>query len=95
MQYAESGAVNTQSAGVIDINSANENEIASLRGLTIIDAKKAIAYRGEHGYFASPDEFFRVINAKPHIIVALEGSIVANVQNQPATKKVNKRQLDL
>lgn len=82
----------------IDINSATEDELSSLQGLTIIDAKKIIAYRDEHNGFDNIDEFFTCINAKPHIVVGLEKQlIVGEYKAVKAAKTDNpgKRMLDL
>lgn len=86
------------SAAKTDINSADEDALSALKGITIIDAKKAIAYREEHGGFSNTDEFFACINAKPHIIAAIEGQLTVGdykteKTNQPESN--GKRQLDL
>lgn len=90
----------TQSNNIkqIDINSVSEDELSTLQGLTIVDAKKAIAYRDEHNGFNNVDEFFNCINAKPHIIVALEKQLtVGEYKAVKVTKADNsgKRMLDL
>lgn len=81
-----------------DINSASEDELSSLRGLTIVDAKKAISYRDEHNGFNNIDEFFNCINAKPHIIVALEKQLTVGEYKTVKSSKTDssgKRMLDL
>lgn len=86
------------STDLVDINAATEEEITALQGLTIIDAKKAIAYRDEHNGFDNVDEFFTCINAKPHIVVALEKQLVIkDYKTIKAAKADNsgKRMLDL
>lgn len=82
----------------IDINSADEETLSALRGITIIDAKKAIAYREEHGGFNNVDEFFSCINAKPHIIVSLQNQLTAGEYKQlnaPGSQSRGVRKLDL
>lgn len=82
----------------IDINSADEEKISSLNGITIIDAKKAVAYRNEHNGFNSVDEFFLYINAKPHIIASLEGKLVAGdyrMINSQSSDSTGKRKIDI
>lgn len=82
----------------IDINSASEDELSTLHGLTIVDAKKAISYRDEHNGFNNMDEFFNCINAKPHIIVALEKQLTVGeyrVVKPSKTDNPGKRMLDL
>ena len=68
----------TDAVDRIDINTATEEEIAAIKGLTLIDAKKAVAYRTEHGGFRNTDEFFDAIGAKPHIIAHLDGVVFAS-----------------
>ena len=81
----------------IDINSASEEELSALQGLTIVDAKKAISYREEHGGFNNADEFFTCINAKPHIIVNIQNSIIVGDYKtvKVEEKTTGKRKLDL
>lgn len=81
----------------IDINSASEEELSTLQGLTIVDAKKAISYRDEHGGFNNADEFFTCINAKPHIIVNIQDSIIVGDYKtiKVEEKTPGKRKLDL
>ena len=82
----------------VDINTASEQQLVDLPLLTIVDAKKAINYRDEHNGFESVDEFFTVINAKPHIIVKLENTLFVS---NPRQSKINtsifntKRRIDL
>lgn len=90
----------TQSAPIqtVDINTATEDMLAGLQGLNIIDAKKAIQYREANGGFKSVDEFFSVINAKPHVIVRLENQLAVSVYQPVPTQKPEhgtKRTLDL
>lgn len=83
---------------LLDINAATEEEIAALQGLTIVDAKKAISYREEHSGYNNIDEFFSCINAKPHIIVALEKQLVVGEYKAVKAIKADssgKRMLDL
>lgn len=88
-----------QNSGMLDINTMTEEQFASLRGLTIIDAKKAVSYRNEHDGFNSVDEFFSVIKAKPHIIVGVENQLYAGSFSGASSKKnehtSTRRQLDL
>ena len=82
----------------IDINNASEEEIASLQGLTILDAKKAITYREEHNGFKTVDEFFECINAKPHIVVALQEKIFISdntSSKSQSSDSVGKRTIDI
>ena len=90
--------VQSNNSKQIDINSASEDELSSLQGLTIVDAKKVISYRDEHNGFNDMDEFFNCINAKPHIIVALEKQLTVGEYKAVTPSKTDnssKRMLDL
>lgn len=43
----------------------------TLPGVDLITAKKALAYRAEHGFFRSVDEFIEVFGIKPHFAVQI------------------------
>lgn len=97
-QNVKQANAKADSAAKTDINSADEEALSALKGITIIDAKKAVAYREEHGGFNNMDEFFSCINAKPHIIAAIEGQLTigeykTEKRNKPESS--GKRQLDL
>lgn len=85
--------------GKIDISIATEKQLIDLPLLTVIDAKRAIDYREEHSGFESVDEFFDVINAKPHIIAKLDSVLIIsnprkdkiNSNARTATYKTNRR----
>lgn len=79
-----------------DINTASEEQLAALPGLTVIDAKKAIAYREDNHAFRSVDEFFSVIQAKPHIIARLQPQLYASAPTQPTAspQSGSKRRID-
>lgn len=83
--------------GAVDINTANEQQLAALPGLTIIDAKKAIAHRNANGYFSTADDFFTVINAKPHIIIRAREYITVSTpeKNKPSNNNPSRRNIDL
>lgn len=96
--HNEPSLAQTATAETVDINTADEDTLSALQGLTIIDAKKAIAYREEHNGFNSTDEFFDCINAKPHIIVSLEKQLTVGeykTVQPPKTDNSGKRMLDL
>ena len=60
----------------LDINSCTEEKLAELPGISLVMAKKAIDYRSEHGGFQSADEFFEVIQLKPHFVVQVQEMIM-------------------
>lgn len=70
-----------QQINIVDVNTASEEEIAALPGLTIIDAKRAVDYRRENGPFRTPDEFFEAIRVKPHIMVKIQDRVIASAQS--------------
>lgn len=86
--------VQEDNSEMLNINMATEEQIGSLPGLTIIDAKKAIAYRDKNGTFASAEEFLSVIGAKPHIVARISGMIYAGSGAEKPVQNV-KRHLDL
>lgn len=98
---AEKSSAASDDRKQLDINSATEEDFAGLRGLTIIDAKKAISFREEHKGFKNIDEFFDCVKAKPHIIVSLESSLTVGEYHAVKTDKddksdvYTKRTLDL
>ena len=65
-------ARNTQK---IDINSADEKEMAKLPGISIIIAKKIIKYRTLHNGFKTLEEFYREMKIKPHFQTQLNDLI--------------------
>lgn len=60
----------------ININTASENELASLPGVGLILAKKAINHRETKGYFNSIDEFAEILSLKPHLLERIKPLIV-------------------
>lgn len=82
----------------IDINSCDEEALAELPGINLILAKKAINYRQENNGFASVDDFYRVVDLKPHFIAQIRNKIVCN-HNVGETQTTNDskigRKLDL
>ncbi|MBQ5995418.1 MAG: helix-hairpin-helix domain-containing protein [Clostridia bacterium] len=73
----------------LDLNSATEEQLTALPGLTVIDAKKAIEYRTEHGGFSSKDEFFNAISIKPHIMVRIDPLVYTGAVSQTEAKSGN------
>lgn len=73
MQSSSSGGqlINTQTQGKLNINTCSEEELASLPGLNIIDAKKAISHRQQYGDFGSIEELVVLLGLKPHIAAPL------------------------
>lgn len=80
---------------VVNINSADENEIAKLPGINIITAKRIIKYRDEQGEFSSVEEICRIFKIKAHFQEKLEHQISFNKVGEKKNKKqTNERIID-
>lgn len=93
---SEKNVQEAQQINTVDVNTASEEEIAALPGLTIIDAKRAVDYRRENGPFRTSDEFFEAIRVKPHIMIKIQDLIAASAPVsvvEPESK--GKRSIDL
>ena len=68
----------------IDINNATDEEIATLPGVNIILAKKAIEYRNKNGYFRTLEQFMKIVNVKPNFASKIKTMIyLGEVKNIP------------
>ncbi len=56
---------------LLDINTCTSAELSSLPGITLADARRAVAYREEHHGFSSVDEFVDKLAIKPHFAVQI------------------------
>lgn len=88
------------SPGLLNVNTATEEDLAALPGVTIIDAKKAISYRETNGDFPTPNAFLDCIGAKPHIAARLSAVLYAAPSQQnfgavAAPHGNGKRRIDL
>lgn len=92
-----SGESSEKPIKTVDVNTASEDEIAALPGLTIVDGKRAVKYREENGPFRSGDDFFDKINAKPHIRVKIQDNVTASVSSSSGSDSDGKgsRAIDL
>ena len=78
-----------------DINNCTEEEIAALPGISVIIAKKAVKRREETGGFKSIDEFFALLNLKPHMQEQLRDLIYAGqVPEKKEEKNSSERRID-
>lgn len=96
VQYAHTRA--TATVTKVDINTADEATLENLPGLNVIDVQKVLNHRKEHGGFSSVDEFFDVLNLKPHIIVNLRDYVfVSRVDRKPSdvSQSGTRRRIDL
>lgn len=72
---------------VIDINSADEKDIARLPGINIITAKRIIKYREEHGAIKDLEELCREFKIKPHFKSQIEQQITFKTVGEKKNKK--------
>ncbi len=59
----------------ININTCNEKDLNVLPGISVVAAKKAIAYRKEHNGFVSEEEFYKAAGIQLHFIKQIENKI--------------------
>lgn len=62
---------------LIDVNTASEEELLKLPGITVFAVKKAINFRENQRLFASVDDFIEVLEIKPHFAKNLRNYICA------------------
>ena len=80
-----------------DINNATEEQLASLAGVNIASAKKAIRYRDLKGGFQTFNEFAKVVNLKDRFIPQIRPKIEIgdyNKQNNNDKTANNERIVD-
>ena len=82
------------SVDAININTASEEELATLPGITIIIAKKIIKYRDLHDGFKTKKEFFTEMKIKPHFQTQLEDLIVVSKPQPKEIKENDERIVD-
>ncbi len=79
---------------VVDINSADEKEIAKLPGINIITAKRIVKHRELHGGFKNAEEFYKEFKIKPHFQKKLEPQIIFKAISKKKKKSTNERIID-
>ncbi|MBS94061.1 MAG: competence protein ComEA [Chromatiales bacterium] len=56
-------------AGPVNVNTADAESISTeLKGVGLAKARAIVAYRGEHGTFAAPEELLRVKGIGPKVL---------------------------
>lgn len=87
----------TKIAQPIDINTCSASEMATLPGVSMVMAKKAERFRQENGGFTSPEQFFEVIQLKPHFVVQAQEFIICRQETPPTSEESEPggRKLDL
>lgn len=99
--YDELGIVHPMTAAsdsygheVLDINRCTKADFATLPGISVALAIKAGEYREKHGGFSSLDEFYSVLELKPHFVVQLEDRIKCGAYMKPsAAEKADSAQV--
>lgn len=82
---------------LLDINACSELALSELPGVSVVAAKKAIAYRTEHSGFFDVDDFYAAVGVKPHFIVRLEDRLTCGPYTPPESvgqKTGTERKLD-
>lgn len=78
----------------VDINTCIESDLSSLPGITVVTAKKAINHRNENGNFSNVDEFFQLLEIKPHFVVQLRKVLTCSSTEQENRNQRMGRVLD-
>ncbi len=78
----------------VNINTADQKELAELEGITIITAKKIIKYRELHDGFKTKEEFFKEMKIKPHFAKRLEDHIDVSIKKNKKKQNDNERIID-
>lgn len=77
-------ASDSQGHEVLDINRCTKTDFATLPGVSAALAIKAEEYREKHCGFSSTDEFYSVLELKPHFVVQLEDRIKCGAYVKPS-----------
>ncbi len=86
----------SRAAELLDINAASEQDLLSLPGVSLADAKRALSLRDLHGGFASIDAFISELGIKPHFAVQLFKMATALPKKRKAEQEVRpRRTLDI
>lgn len=67
----------------IDLNSSSEQELATLPGVGLIIAKRAINIRDSRGGFRSIEDFGEALNLKPHMIERIRPLVFVSSSQRP------------
>jgi hypothetical protein len=70
-------------AGVVDVNTAPEDQLAALPGVGVVLARRAVAERERSGPFASVDAFAELLELRPHILERLRPRLRAGAARRP------------
>lgn len=90
-----SGEEEVNQAKFININEANEEELAKLSGINIVTAKKILDRIKTKGEYSSIDEMFKEMKIKKHFQVQLNQFICAKPTGKQKPQNQNKTQEEI
>jgi DNA uptake protein ComE-like DNA-binding protein len=90
--YGPTAPANTRPS--IDLNSASEQELASLSGVGIIVAKRAVSLRESRGGFRSVEDFGETLNLKQHVVERIRPLVYASPPPQSGQSNASGRVVD-
>ena len=68
---------------MLELNTADKEELMTLPGIGIVQAKQAMEFRAQQGGFRSVDEFIEVLQIKPHFAVQILSRASVSAAPQP------------
>lgn len=78
----------------IDLNNSSEQELASLPGIGVIVAKRAVDLRESGGGFRSVEDFGEALNLKPHVVERIKPLVSISPAQQPRRSDSSDRMVD-
>lgn len=72
---------------LMDINHCTEHDLTELPGISVVLAKKAMEYRKRNLRFHSVEEFYGVLELKPHFIAQLEKKITCQIDGSQSSEQ--------
>ena len=78
----------------VDVNLAEEGELAALPGVGVILAKRAVSERSVRGGFSTVEEFIAVLELKPHVAVRVLERITVTAGAAPPAPRIQGRVVD-
>lgn len=78
-----------QTHQALDINNCSESQLEELPGVSLVMAKKAIAYRESKAGFTSVDDFYECITLRPHFIAQISDKIKCGEYKKTETSHKN------
>lgn len=94
LQSISHESTQTEKVKKIDLNSASEAEIASIKAIGLILAKKVLLKRKELGGFESFEQFVKVIGLNEHKAEKIKPLVEISVKEKVATQQSSGRLID-